>query len=521
MKASLKEKLCIDYSNSILEKLMLIEISKLKKNKTPIFLTPISFFGGFWETFKNREKTSSWIEIISIILFIVRSFVLIIVYAIYSPIHFAVRIIVILTGDIYFKRKIFALKSGSQHDYETSTLKTFSQLWKSKGLEYPRYWASPKLKKECIYFWFAVLYDKSEDESAILLKLIEDKIWKERSDFNRENSGIHSDWCDMSESISVEIDEKYETYDDVENNFVIIDKLSAKRILEKSILDLLEQTENITKADIEVEVINNACLACLKNQKNKERQGKNIEEKYRNIFKATKDFVPIAKAFIEGAMELFPQHFTEKEASWCMWEIQQRVRLEDIWDSLTDYFQRNHGIQINHEHIENENSFFPEADEIQSPVEEVELFEKIKKSGFSFTPSSYRIWMKGKCIKIGNTHSKITAVVLKSKTPEETTFQIRVSEETLRNEITLITDFDIFFKSNERYMMATIPLNETENDCIGINMLRLVHGPTRNQKFFNSNEPFGCSIFTSDEKLSKVSFAFNDPEKLIEFTKSE
>lgn len=148
---------------------------------------------------------------------------------------------------------------------------------------------------------------------------------------------------------------------------------------------------------------------------------------------------------------------------------------------------------------------------------EGDLFEKIKKSGFSFSPSSFEIWMAGKCIKSGNAYGEIVAEVMKSEITKKAIFQIRFSDEELRNDIALLNEFDIFFKSSGRYMMATIPSNKTNNECIGLSSLRLMKSATRNQKLFTLDEPFGCSIFTSGEKLSKVSFAFNDPEKLIEF----
>jgi hypothetical protein len=149
---------------------------------------------------------------------------------------------------------------------------------------------------------------------------------------------------------------------------------------------------------------------------------------------------------------------------------------------------------------------------------EGDLFEKIKKYGFSFTPSNYEIWMAGRCIKSGSVYGDIVAEVMKSEITKKTIFQISFSDEELRNDIALLNEFDIFFKSSGRYMMATIPSNKTNNDCIGLSSLRLMKGATRNQKLFALNEPFGCSIFIAGEKLSKVSFAFNDPEKLIEFT---
>jgi len=148
---------------------------------------------------------------------------------------------------------------------------------------------------------------------------------------------------------------------------------------------------------------------------------------------------------------------------------------------------------------------------------EGDLFGKIKKSGFSFIPSNYEIWMAGRCIKSGNAYGEIVAEIMKSEITKKMIFQISFSDEELRNDIAPLNEFDIFFKSSGRYMMVTIPSNKTNNDCIGLSSLRLMKGATRNQKLFDLNEPFGCSIFSTGEKLSKISFAFNNPEKLIEF----
>lgn len=61
---------------------------------------------------------------------------------------------------------------------------------------------------------------------------------------------------------------------------------------------------------------------------------------------ATQDFIPISKAFTDGAMELFPQHYTEREAIVATMGIQQNIAWEGMWDYLRDWFQKNHGIQI-------------------------------------------------------------------------------------------------------------------------------------------------------------------------------
>jgi len=125
-----------------------------------------------------------------------------------------------------------------------------------------------------------------------------------------------------------------------------MNKETAKQILSKSISNLQERRGDLTVGDIEAEVINNACLYILNNQKEKTQGSKTIEEMFLSALDATKDFVPFAQAFTEAAMELFPRHYTEKEAIPATFGIQQNIAWEGMWDHLRNYFQKNHGIQI-------------------------------------------------------------------------------------------------------------------------------------------------------------------------------
>ena len=125
-----------------------------------------------------------------------------------------------------------------------------------------------------------------------------------------------------------------------------MDKNEAKRILIESISNLKKRRGNITANDVEAEVINNACLCILKNQKEKIQKGNTIEEMFFEAFKSTEDAIPIAKAFTDSAMDLFPQYYAEQNAVMATMGIQQNVAWEGMWDYLRDYFQQNHGIQI-------------------------------------------------------------------------------------------------------------------------------------------------------------------------------
>lgn len=88
-----------------------------------------------------------------------------------------------------------------------------------------------------------------------------------------------------------------------------MNKNQAKQHLTKSISNLKQRRGNLTVADLEAEVINNTCLFVLKNQKDKMRQGKTIEEMFLGALNSTQDFIPITSAFTEAAMELFPGQY--------------------------------------------------------------------------------------------------------------------------------------------------------------------------------------------------------------------
>jgi hypothetical protein len=115
-----------------------------------------------------------------------------------------------------------------------------------------------------------------------------------------------------------------------------MNKESAKQVLAQSITNLQNRRGQITIADVEAEVINNACLNILKN-------------------KDTQNAIIYAQIFTESAQELIPQ-YSEKESMSALMGIQQNVLWDGMWDFLRDYFQKNHGIQI--DKVETEPAIF-------------------------------------------------------------------------------------------------------------------------------------------------------------------
>lgn len=105
-----------------------------------------------------------------------------------------------------------------------------------------------------------------------------------------------------------------------------MDLQTAKQNLHKSITNLQSRRNELTMADIEAEVINNACLDILKNK---------------DLSNANK----YAQAYAQAGMALIPQ-YSEKHAMNAQIGIPQNVNWDGMWDFLRDYFQKNHGIEI-------------------------------------------------------------------------------------------------------------------------------------------------------------------------------
>ena len=79
---------------------------------------------------------------------------------------------------------------------------------------------------------------------------------------------------------------------------------------------------------------------------------------------------------------------------------------------------------------------------------------------------------------------------------------------------------DVGFTQNDRLTYASIP-EETSADCVGIIAIRGVVGITDNSRQIVGNIPYCGNMFLKYGVLVKVTFAFSNPEKLIEFYSQE
>lgn len=125
-----------------------------------------------------------------------------------------------------------------------------------------------------------------------------------------------------------------------------MEKDQAKRILNKSIANLHRYKGEIHNEDIEAEVINNACLVFLKKQKELLSGKDNLQDQLLCILESHTSLIPIAQSFTHAAHELFPDFYTGRHIASATIGIQNNVAWDGMWDYLRDYFESNHGMQI-------------------------------------------------------------------------------------------------------------------------------------------------------------------------------
>lgn len=146
--------------------------------------------------------------------------------------------------------------------------------------------------------------------------------------------------------------------------------------------------------------------------------------------------------------------------------------------------------------------------------DQFEPFEKLEKLGFLFEPSKFEIWSNGNLIESGECFHSIEAKVVLKNGIEKVL--VAVSETCLKEQILDEVLFDELFTFSDRLKLVTLP-SETFTENLGLANLRALYGSTRTFKNFFPTEPYCCNLFLIEGKLSKITFSFCLPEKLIEF----
>jgi hypothetical protein len=143
-----------------------------------------------------------------------------------------------------------------------------------------------------------------------------------------------------------------------------------------------------------------------------------------------------------------------------------------------------------------------------------EPFQDLEKVYFEFRPSRYEIWMKTKMVKSGYTKSLIVANVVYQNGFERV--EVSFEDNMLNDEIARINTFDRFISMGDRLQLIIIP-SETNVVYDAITVFLDQVGPTRSYKNFNYNESYCCNLFLKNGVIAKITFAFANPGKLIEF----
>jgi len=143
-----------------------------------------------------------------------------------------------------------------------------------------------------------------------------------------------------------------------------------------------------------------------------------------------------------------------------------------------------------------------------------EPFLRVEKQDFDFQATRYETWMKGQMIGSGSTTAVISARVVSENGEDK--MAILFDTPSLNKELSQKNIFDEFVTSKDRLQLITIP-DQTNVENMGIMMFKMNLGATRQHKEFNNNEPYCCNLFLQNGVISKVTFSYSNPEKLVEF----
>lgn len=138
---------------------------------------------------------------------------------------------------------------------------------------------------------------------------------------------------------------------------------------------------------------------------------------------------------------------------------------------------------------------------------------------FRFITYRYEEWSNGKLQRKGNIMANIVCIpVFFDDKKSEITFRNIPKELNIHE--TLI--FDLTFTGKDRIFLATIPqkTNIESYNTFGVFKSSVPLGfpiITREEREFDENEPFACSIFLQNDEISKISFSFGNNPRLIEF----
>jgi hypothetical protein len=145
--------------------------------------------------------------------------------------------------------------------------------------------------------------------------------------------------------------------------------------------------------------------------------------------------------------------------------------------------------------------------------DEFEAFKVLQKQSFTFQPTRFETWIGGKMVGNGSVTALISANTINQNGNER--MLVKFDEPNLKAEILSELIFDTFITASDRLQLITIP-EVTNSNNMAIAMFKMIIGATRDNKNFISTEPYCCNLFLKNGVLSKITFSFSNPEKLVE-----
>ncbi len=141
-----------------------------------------------------------------------------------------------------------------------------------------------------------------------------------------------------------------------------------------------------------------------------------------------------------------------------------------------------------------------------------------KALSFKFNPNKFELWSKGQLISNGSIDAKIECIPVFFD-PKKSEVKSYGLPTVLNIRDTLI--FDLTFTSTDRIFMATVPKKtniENYDSFKGFKENVPLDFPiiTRDERTFEENEPYVCSIFLTNKIVSKISLSFGNNPRLLE-----
>ncbi len=139
-----------------------------------------------------------------------------------------------------------------------------------------------------------------------------------------------------------------------------------------------------------------------------------------------------------------------------------------------------------------------------------EPFEKFEANEFDFYPSNVEIYVNGN--KVINFFGLNLHIMCRVKEVQGVDRMIVVFPENLKDHLAN-TLFDTLISSNDRLVMLSLPQYGNDEK---ISTLSKLYGTTRPAYTFKPNEPYSCSVFLKNGKISKLSFNIYGKNKTVD-----